>query len=342
MTNKHPRLRSHTRRRKSGKVVTYYLYDRRPEGLPDVPLGTDHEAALRRWDELHNRAPRIAGTIEEAFGEWEARVLPTYESAETRKGYAKALRKLRPVFGEATWDGVMLRDLRGYLEARTGKTQANREMALFGLVWNWARIEGYTELPWPAAGMSRSRWKNKEQARALRPTDAMFAAVYLQADQVLRDCMDLASATGMRLTDCREILLPREGEALRLVASKTGKAADIDPAASAVLPAILARRRVMRATHLMLLSTQTGRPVTEGMLRGRWDRARKTAAEAADAAGDTDLAASIRAMYLRDMRKVASRKAGSLAAAAELLQHDDQRLTAKHYPSVVKALKPAR
>ena len=47
MTNKHPRLRSHTRRRKSGKVVTYYFYDRRPEGEPDIPLGTDYEEALR-------------------------------------------------------------------------------------------------------------------------------------------------------------------------------------------------------------------------------------------------------------------------------------------------------
>lgn len=342
MTNKHPRLRSHTRRRKSGKVVVYYTYDRRPDGLPDVALGTDYTTALRRWDELHNRAPRIAGTIEEAFGEWEKQALPAYESAETRKGYAKSLRQLRKVFSEATWDGVTLSDLKGYLKARTGKTQANREMALFGLVWNWARMEGYTELPWPAAGLKRSRWKNKEQARKLRPTDAMFAAVYAQADQVLRDCMDLASATGMRLTDCRTILLPREGEALRLVANKTGKAADIDPTASAVLPGILARRRAIRASHLMLLSTPTGRPVSPTMLRSRWDEARAKAVAAAVEAGDEELAEGVKAMYLRDMRKVAGRKAGSVEAAAELLQHDDQRLTRKHYHDVVARLKPTR
>ena len=67
MTGLHPRLRSHSRRRKSGKVVTYYFYDRRPEGLPDIPLGTDYDAALRQWDEIHNRQPRIAGTLMEAF-----------------------------------------------------------------------------------------------------------------------------------------------------------------------------------------------------------------------------------------------------------------------------------
>lgn len=342
MTNKHPRLRSHTRRRKSGKVVVYYVYDRRPDGLPDVSLGTDYEAALRRWDELHNRAPRIAGTVEEAFSAWEQRVLPTYDSPETRKGYTKALRHLRPVFGEATWDGVLLRDLRGYLDARTGKTQANREMALFSVVWNWARVEGYTELHWPAAGMARSRWRNPEQPRRFKPTDDLFAAVYAQADQVLRDCMDLASATGMRLTDCREILLPREGEPLVWVASKTRKEGSVDPSASAVLPAILARRRAIRASHLMLLSTPTGRPVSATMLRARWDRARSAAAAVAEQAGDEALAGRIGAMVLRDMRKLASRHAGSLAAASELLQHGDQRVTALHYPQAPKVLKPAR
>jgi hypothetical protein len=63
VTGQHPRLRSHTRRRKSGKVVTYYLYDRRPDGLPDIALGRDYESALAKWHEIHERAPRIAGTL---------------------------------------------------------------------------------------------------------------------------------------------------------------------------------------------------------------------------------------------------------------------------------------
>ena len=36
--------------------------DRRPEGLADLPLGKDYDQALARWDEIHNQAPRIAGT----------------------------------------------------------------------------------------------------------------------------------------------------------------------------------------------------------------------------------------------------------------------------------------
>lgn len=341
MTGQYPRLRSHTRRRKSGKVVTYYFYDRRPDGLPDVTLGAVWDKAVEKWRELHERAPRIAGTLEEAFGEWEKRALPAYASAETRRGYTKGLRHLRPVFGPATWDGVTLLDMRQYLQGRTGKTQANREIALLGVIWNWSRLEGFTEQPWPAAGMSRAKWKNPEKARAFKPTMDLFDAVYPHADQVLRDCMDLATATGMRLTDCRTVVLPRDN-ILSLKASKTGKEADFDLDLSGVLPALLTRRRSYPATHLMLLSTPTGRPVSAGMLRDRWDEARAAAAAAAREAGDEALALRIERFWLRDARKLASKLAGDLGRAQELLQHDDPRLTARHYPSTVKALKPTR
>jgi hypothetical protein len=341
MTGQYPRLRHHTRRRASGKVVTYYAYDRRPEGLPDVPLGRDWDAALKRWDELHNRLPRIAGTLEEAFGAWERDVLPAYASAETKRGYTKSLRRLRKCFSEATWDGVTLQDLRGYLKERKAKTQANREIAVLSLIWNWARVEGLTDLQYPAAGLRGSRWKNPEKARTFRPDDELFAAVYEHADQVLKDCMDIASATGMRLTDARLVVMPR-GDVLHLDASKTGKAIGFDMNLSQVLPGLLARRRGYRADHVMLLSTPTGRKVSYGMLRSRWDAARAAAAEAASKADNAALAERIKAMWLRDMRKLASRKAGTKEAAARLLQHSGTRLIEAHYPVDPDVVPPVR
>lgn len=351
VTGLHPRLRSHTRRRKSGKVVSYYFYDRRPDGEPDVPLGSNFADALKRWEELHHRAPRIAGTLQEAFERWRTERLPLYGNKETRKSFTRQLRRLEPVFGESRWDDIELPHLVGYLERRRAKTQGNREMSLLSIVWNWARTVGLTRLPFPAAGMERSRWKNREKPRRFEVTDALFAAVYAHADQVLRDCMDLATATAMRLTDCRTILLPRN-DVLHVEASKTGKAADFDLTLSDVLPELLQRRRGLKAGHLMLLSTHTGRPITAGMLRSRWDTARAAAAEAAAglaqaASGDERddllrLASQIRAMYLRDMRKRASDLASDLDAAAALLQHDDKRLTALHYRTRAPVLKPVR
>jgi len=341
VTGQYPRLRSHTRRRKSGKVVSYYFFDMRPDGKADIPLGSDWDIALAKWRELYEQAPRIAGTIEEAFGEWEKEALPTYTSAETRRGYTKGLRWLRPVFGGATWDGVTLVDLKRYLTERDGKRQANAEISLFSLIWNWSRLRGFTTAPWPAHGMERVAWKNPEKARAFRPTMDLFAAVYPHGDQVLQDCMDLATATGMRLTDCRTVILPRDN-ILSLKASKTGKEADFDLDLSGVLPALVERRRAYPATHLMLLSTPTGRPVSAGMLRDRWDAARAAAAAAARQADDEALAVRIEGFWLRDARKLASKLAGNLGRAQELLQHDDPRLTSKHYPSAVAALKPTR
>lgn len=341
MTGQYPRLRSHVRRRKSGKIVCYYFYDRRPEGLEDVPLGTDFEEAVKRWDEIHNRAPRIAGTLEEAFAAWEIDEetgLLSYANRETRRSYAKHLRKLRPPFGPATWDQVDLPTLKGYLRARSAKTQGNREMAVLSIVWNWARVEGFTTLPWPAAGMERAKWKNAERPRRMKVQDAVYEAIFAEADQTLQDCMALGSATGMRLTDCITVLMPK-GDALHLEASKTGKEAEWDMSLSATLPGLLSRRRGLGADHLMLLSTPDGQPVNLSMLRYRWDKARERAAVKAGLADDAELVRAIKALYLRDMRKRAAQKSDSLEAASELLQHDDKRLTERHYGGVRK-LKP--
>lgn len=337
MTGQHPRLRSHTRRRKSGKVVTYYVYDRRPDGLPDVPLGRDYEQALKKWREIHERAPRIAGTLLEAFEAWERDVLPAYK-AVTARDYRLSLAQLKPVMGPATWDGIDFVALKTYLRKRTAPVRANHEMRLLRLIWNWARGEGFTALHWPAAGLEKSRWLNKEKPREFEVTDELFSAVYAQADQVLRDCMDLSTATGMRLTDCRTVVLPRD-DTLRLKASKTGKKGDFDVNLSEVLPDLIARRRAVAADHLMLLSTPTGRKVTATMLRDRYEDARKAAALKAEAAGNAALAASIRAMYLRDMRK---RAADLSEDPTALLQHGDKRTTEKHYLTRAAKLKPAR
>lgn len=347
MTGKYPRLRSHSRKRKSGKVVTYYFYDMRPDGEPDVPLGADFDEAVRRWDDLHNKTPKSIGTLEEAFKGWEKEVLPTYTKKNTLDGYKKNLRTIRPIFGPATWDQVDLPTIKGYLKKRTAKTQANREMALLSIIWNWARGEGMTKLHWPAAGMEKSKWRNKEKPRKVKVDYDIFTPIYAEGDQILRDCMDLASATGMRLEDCISILLPR-GDVLRLDASKTGKEADIDLSLSQVLPELLARRRKVEADHLMLLSTTDGKPVTLTMLRYRWDKARFLASRQiyADAgllvdfteaqAEAYELARRIRALYLRDMRKMAAQLSPDLKSASALLQHPNEAFTQKHYGGVTK------
>jgi len=308
----------------------------RPEGLPDVSLGNDYEEAVKKWREIHEHKPRVAGTLLEAMCQWEGGALPLYTNPETRKNYARQLQNLKPVFGPATWDQVGMPELVTYLEKRTAKTQANREMAVLSIVWNYARKKGYTKLPWPAAGMEKSKWKNKEVPREVEVTDALFVAVYSAASTLLRDAMDLASSTGLRLTDCRTVQIP-PGDVLRVRASKTGKNAEFSLSESPVLARLVSERRKISAPHLKLLTTSKSTPVSARMLRDEWDRARAKAANA-----HPELANDLRKMFLRDMRKRAADLAGSLQEASDLLQHSSTALTARSYRTRPVKLKPVR
>lgn len=344
MTNKYPNLRSHIRRRKGGKVVTYYFFDRRSAGEKDIPLGTDYGAALEKWAEISKGGPRISGTLEQAFQAWETDKdtgLGSYTNTDTIRDYTRALRKLRPVFGAATWESVEFTHLTIYLRKRTAKTRANREIATLQVIWNWARKEGMHNTNWPAAGMEKSRWRNKEKARDFEVSDELFEAVYFAGDDLLRDCMDVASATGMRIKDTITVMLP-EGDILRLQSSKTGKKAAFDVSLSTVLPDLIRRRRKVKAMHSMLLTTPTGRPVTYTMLRARWEFAREWAAINAEAAGEERLAVDLRSMFLRDMRRYASNIAATDEEASQLLQHSSVSLTRKHYRTKATQLKAVR
>lgn len=332
---KYPRLRVHVRKGKAGQVWQNYYYDMRPEGKPDVPLGNDHAEAVKRWTELHLNKPRIAGTLQEAFSRWRDEVLPKYASEVTRKGYRNSLKMIEPVFGPATWDTITPKSITSYLDKRSSKTQGNREMALLSVIWSWAVREELVSKSFPLLG--ERGWKNKEQARTVEVTDAMFAAVYSAGDQMIRAAMDIATATGLRLTDVRTVLMPTNG-VLHVKASKTGKRASFDVLSSIVLSRVLSEREKVKANHLMLLSTSTGRQVSPRMLRDTWEAARNSAlADPANAA----IADEIKAMYMRDLRKRAASLAEDMEAASKLLQHSSQAVTAKHYRRGDK-LKPVR
>jgi hypothetical protein len=332
--SKYPRFRSITRKGRAGQVWVYYRYDMRPEGKPDIQLGTDYAAAIAQWERLHKHLPLTIGRVQEAIDRWRDRELPKYENTETRKSYEKQLKNVEAWCGKMSWHEITLPLLRQYLDKRSAKIQGNRELAVLSIVWGKARLWGMTALHWPAAGVKG--WKNEEQARSMEVTDALFAAIYAQADRILRDSMDIATATGMRITDVRTIRQPTDGK-LRFRAGKTGKWAEFEVVQSPVLTALVKRREAMKAHSVMLLTTDTGRQVSERMLSDRWDDARGKAAKA-----HPELAEQILAMYNRDMRKRAADLAEDTAAASKLLQHSSLKLTEDHYRTKATKLKAVR
>lgn len=336
--SKYPRLRVHVRRGKAGQVWRWWTYDMRPEGGTEISLGNDYAKALEQWHKLHNHAPMIKGTIQEAIDKWRLECLPSYQD-KTRKDYTRQLGRIEPVFGKAAWHEVTVPVMRAYLDKRTAKTQGNRELSVLSILWGKARVWGMTTLPWPAEGLKD--WKNPEHARKFEVTDELFDAVYAQGDQVLKDCMDLASATGMRLTDVRTIAMPADG-LLRFRAGKTSKGAYFVVAESPVLTDIVERRKKRDVACTMLIVTPTGRKLSERMLRDRYDDAREKAAEKADESNNPGLAEQIRAMYLRDMRKRAADLAEDDRHASKLLQHSSESVTRKHYRTKGAKLKAVR
>lgn len=92
----------------------------------------------------------------------------------------------------------------------------------------------------------------------------------------------------------------------------------------------------------MLLTTPRGKPVSQQMLRSRYDEARSKAIERAKEAGKKLLAEQLGKMFLRDMRKMAADLAESAEAASKLLQHSSVSLTSKHYRTRADQLRPVR
>ena len=163
----------------------------------------------------------------------------------------------------------------------------------------------------------------------------MFAAVHAHAEPALRDAMDIIAATGLRIRDTIAVGIPSDG-ILRGQASKTAKRFAIDMRGSATLAPLLERRMTYRAAHLRLLSQPNGAVVSERWLMDAWARARARAVAAHPKLRD------LGRMILRDCRKLAAEAAVDLQAAADLLQHDDPRLTRAHYRRSVAPIKTVR
>jgi integrase len=327
--SKLPGFRTHVRKGANGQRWVSYWLDMRGTGKPDVALGTDYARALDEYHRLKTHKARIAGTIEEAFQRWERECLPGYANATTRRNYAQSLKMIRPVFGPATWDAVRVSTLAEYLRKRTAKTQANREKALLSVIWGKAREWELTALPFPAYKM---RLSNPEKAQDVEVTQAAFDAVYRHAPQHLRDAMDLASATGLRVRDVLAIRLSDvRPEGLCVSASKTGKRAVFAVHEGGAVDRVVKQRRGAKAPHVFLL-TNGNMQVTERMLTDAWARAREKAqAECPEVGG----------LLLRHMRKMAAQMAPSLEEARALLQHSSAATTQRHYRSSEK-LRPVR
>ncbi len=177
----------------------------------------------------------------------------------------------------AKLDDIRPLHIRQYLDWRkNAKTRANRETALLSHIFNKAREWGLTDQPNPCMGIK----KHKEKRRDIYVTDEAYRAVWLAADQLLRDAMDIAYLTGQRPADVlkldeRDI---QEG-ALVIRQNKTGAQIRIEIIGelATTIERIRRRKHSLRVVAMRLLVDENGQPLNVYTSRSRFDRARKTA-----------------------------------------------------------------
>lgn len=249
--------------------IAYYF------GPKAIPLGTDLPAALRKWAELKGTKRQKDGTFNAVADRYAADVLPNKPKG-TQSDYRNSIGQLRKVFGPHPLDAVKTKHLAQYRDKRRAKIRANRELAVFSILWNQAREWGVTDLPNPVQGMK----KNKETPRTRLVLQEEYQAVYAKADYLLRDALDLAYLTAQRPADVLKMSMGDiQGGELVVKQGKTGKTIRIaiEGRLSEVIARAKERARNAPIAHFALLQTETGRPLSRGMLRLRFDVARKAA-----------------------------------------------------------------
>jgi len=319
-----PRLRE--RRKPSGKV--YYYYDAGGKPRKEIPLGSDYGLAIMKYAELERDRTADARVQEVVTFKYVAdrylvEVLPG-KSPATQKDNLRELKNLLAFFNDppAPLDAIQPQHVRQYLRWRSSApVRANREKALLSAIWNFTREMGYTALANPCSGVK----SNKEKGRDVYIEDSLYKLVHDHADVGLQDAMDLAYLTGQRVTDVR--LMDerdiRDGQ-IWVTQGKTSAKRRIELVGE--LAALIARIKARKAGHKIrstrLIVTEDGEPMTAGMLRGRFDRARSAAGIPKSA------------FQLRDLRaKAGTHKAesrGDIVQARDQLGHTTVTMT-EHY-----------
>lgn len=278
------------------KGTTYYYYDHGGKPRREEPLGTDYVMAVKRWAEIEGQqAPKQAQpTFKDAVEIYLREVLPT-KAPRTQTDNLKELAFLRDFFeGNPLLEEIEPAHVKQYLRwrhqqaliwyaekkrtapANAGHVRANREIALFSHIFNYAREIGLTKAANPCLGVK----KHTEDGRDVYVEDDVYRRLYEHADEPTRDAMDLAYLAGQRPQDTlnydeRDI---RDGF-LMIDQGKTGKKLrmEVTGELKSVIDRIRARKATYRVVSTALVVTETGQRMTLRTLQYRFRTARDAA-----------------------------------------------------------------
>lgn len=271
------------RARKRGEVI-YYYYDAGSKPRKEIPLGKDYAMAVKKWSELEiDQKPRYQELITFRYvaDRYIREVLKTKAPA-TQKDNLRELKQLYLIFDNppAPIDQIRPVHILKYMDYRAQQgapIRAKREKALFSHVFNKAREWGYTDKPNPCAGIRGASEKGRKDVYI---TDQMYQSVYHNAEQSLRDAMDLAYLTAQRPSD---VLKMSEQDihdgALNVTQNKTKTKIriEIQGELTLLISRIAKRKSHYKIRSLNLIVDKNGHRLTASALREQFDRAREKA-----------------------------------------------------------------
>lgn len=315
---RHKRSNSHLPPRLRLKHGGYYHVATIEKKQTWVFLSRDISQALTTWAQREGH-DKSGDTVAQAVNRFTAEVIPA-KAAATQRDYFRYSAKIKRVFGDNRLCDIQTKDVARYLDERTAKIEANREISFLSSVytkairWGWCSIN-------PCRGVAR----NHEAKRRRYLEDPEIETLRAQAGETVRAILDLALLTGMRKKDLLKLHLnDLRADGIFVQQSKTGKRQIFEwtIALREVVDRAKALRR--RVGTVYLFATREGQPYTASGFDSMWRRVVKKT-------GLDDV-------RFHDLRA----KAGSDASnASELLGHDDPRTTARYRraPTKVRPLK---
>ena len=305
-----------------------YYHVRREGGRPRWrALGTDYAEALRRWAELEGGGLR-ATTLSEVAAAYSADATDGLLRLghHGRRSYKAALKALLPVFGHLPLADIRPQDVAEYRRRRTAARAANREMMLLGLLYRYARAQGWWESTESPADAVR---RNPMRARERTATEGEIAALLVAASPLWQCIIDFALCTGWRSTEIRTMRRSQVMEkGVRAARLKGGLPAVVrwsDTLRAAVDGALALQPKQRPSVYVF--AQRSGQPYQYAGWDSAWRRLRAKA-------GCPDLT-------FHDLRRTAATLCTDLEHARRLLGHSDPAMTGRVYLQVLE-VPPAR
>jgi integrase len=314
--------RMSARKLKSGRILYYYQ-----AGGKKIPLSDNINIARIEWAKYENGGVTDSPLFRFVANRWKTEAInlstkrgKKHRSDKTQAEYRGTLEAkdskdgpLMKGFGHIPMDDIKPVHVRNYLDRRSAKVLANREVAVLSVIFNWAREKGLTSAANPCDGVRR----NPETPRDVYVQDEAFEAVYGHAVEEMKDMMDLAEITSQRPGDVLRMTrtLMRDG-CLWVKQAKTSAflGIKIEGDLKVVLDRIFARPRKVQSVYLF--AREDGQRFTYWQMYGRFKKARK-------AAGAT--------WQLRDLRAKSVTDEDDLRKASQRAGHANEHITATVY-----------